>query len=749
MTELGYLDYEERLSDVWGYTAPDQKEFALVGVFNGLSIVDISDASNPEEVAFIPGPESIWRDIKTWDHYAYCMNETGGGLLIVDLSNLPDISWQRIQPQYANLDSLNSSHNIFIDDSGFLYITGSNINIGETLILDLNDNPEAPEFVSLIDNQYSHDVYVRGARLYNSNIYNGFFSIYNISDRSNPFLINTQQTPLKFTHNAWLSDDGNTLFTTDERPEGTVAAYDITNEENIRFLDEYLPPYSDGNGVVVHNVHTLNDFIVTSWYKNGIVILDGSRPENLVEVAQYDFSPDETAGCWGAYPFFTSGKIIGTDIETGLYILSTDLKRACFLEGTITDANDGSAIFNTKIEIKNTLIQEKSSVTGRYKTGVADAGLYEVTYSLPGYEPEIRMLELENGQVKIEDVAFQPLFDRGSFSAEIKGNNCQPLSKINIRLKNEYFTYNFETNFNGKILPENIFEGTYEMTVLNWGFEFYKKEIHIHSNQNNIINFTLNESWEDPFNEDMGWAASGWQRKIPNADDTDAVPKTDSPNDPDTWLMSAPFSYNRTAVLTSPEFDLTGYDAPELLLDIWLNLPNHPDSEWPVFRIKILENNEEQLLVRLSDYESYGFPDAFEDYRLDLSEYKGKTNLRLRFELSNPANDPVGSAAIDNFKIRNKTYPYIKTRNCETQSNKIHTIYPNPSSEQIILSYSTAQPNANLFLFNVLGQSMGTVDLPSLGGDVEVNIDHLIPGVYFFFLESEGEFLDGYKFIKY
>ena len=65
-------------------------EYALVGVFNGVSIVDIStDPGNPTELQFLPGVGTTWRDLKTYGHYAYVSNEGGDGLRIIDLSTLP------------------------------------------------------------------------------------------------------------------------------------------------------------------------------------------------------------------------------------------------------------------------------------------------------------------------------------------------------------------------------------------------------------------------------------------------------------------------------------------------------------------------------------------------------------------------------------------------------------------------------------------------------------------------------------
>jgi hypothetical protein len=55
----------------------------------GVSIVDITNAASPNELVFIPGANSIWREIKTNGDYAYVTTEAEEGLLIIDLSPLP------------------------------------------------------------------------------------------------------------------------------------------------------------------------------------------------------------------------------------------------------------------------------------------------------------------------------------------------------------------------------------------------------------------------------------------------------------------------------------------------------------------------------------------------------------------------------------------------------------------------------------------------------------------------------------
>ena len=56
--------------------------------------------------------------------------------------------------------------------------------------------------------------------------------------KSNPVVVGTKQTPNQLTHNTWLSDDGKTVFTTDETANAFIAAYDITSLNNITEVDK-------------------------------------------------------------------------------------------------------------------------------------------------------------------------------------------------------------------------------------------------------------------------------------------------------------------------------------------------------------------------------------------------------------------------------------------------------------------------------------------------------------------------------
>src|SRR5690349_11733976 len=117
----------EGLSNIWSWKDPqDGKEYALVGAANGMSVVDISTPTAPKKIVQIPGPNSSWREIRTNGNYAYITTEGGGGLQIVDLTNLPGTNLTtKIWNPTISGKVLSSIHALQIDN-GRIYLYGSN-----------------------------------------------------------------------------------------------------------------------------------------------------------------------------------------------------------------------------------------------------------------------------------------------------------------------------------------------------------------------------------------------------------------------------------------------------------------------------------------------------------------------------------------------------------------------------------------------------------------------------------------------
>lgn len=416
---LGHLDYHalrgSDLSNLWGYADEEGNEYALVGVngtlpnTGGLSVVDVTDPTDPHEIAFVPSAPSAWREIKVWNDHAYITTEAQAGLLIVDLSPLPQSTTLPSTVFHGN--GWITSHSLFIDEHGRLYIHGANRGNGGVIMYDLTQDPMAPMEVGIFDTWYCHDSFARGDTLYAAHINNGFFSIVDVSDPAAPVLLGTQPTPNTFTHNCWLDDTGQYLFTTDEQPDSYVAAYDVSDPTDIREVDRLQ---SDaGSNTIPHNTYWLHDFLVTSYYTYGVVIYDATRPGDLIETGHYDTSPFMGAGfhgAWGVYPFLPSGNLVVSDIEGGLYVLAPTYVHASWLEGLVTDAVSGTEVHGATVSIVATPASDVTSFDGHYATGLLVPGTYDVHAEAPGYNARtITGVVLSSGVNTVLDIQLDPI----------------------------------------------------------------------------------------------------------------------------------------------------------------------------------------------------------------------------------------------------------------------------------------------------------------------------------------------------
>jgi choice-of-anchor B domain-containing protein len=448
MDLLGYLPTNSKINDIWGYTDTLGNEYALVGSEVSLYIIDVSAPQSPVLLFEIFGDTSVWRDIKTFDGFAYVTNEEGGGLLIVDLRSLPNSAPSLSINQIDTFD-YQTAHNIFIDENGVGYLLGSNISNQGAFIIDLNTpNRYAPNFLGLYDDQYVHDAYVRDDTLYTAEISNGTFSVVDVGDKEAPIVIARQSTSRFFTHNCWLSDDGNYLATTDEKPGAYVDMYDISDLNNIRLTDQFQN--SPGDSVIPHNTFFLGDYLYTSYYRNGLSLVDATLKDNLVEVGSFDTSPfssdDGFEGNWGVYPFLPSGNILISDREEGLFIIAPSYTRASYLIGSVFDTLNNNPVNNAQIDILGESYLKYSQFDGSYHIGVSESGFYDIRMSHPQCQTVIETnIELETALEKV--LNFNTLCDFTSSILDFEGEtslNIQAFKENNTVVISYASKYNVE-----------------------------------------------------------------------------------------------------------------------------------------------------------------------------------------------------------------------------------------------------------------------------------------------------------------
>ena len=763
MSYVGDITYDQTLSDIWGYAAPDSTEYGLVGLFNGVSVVSLDEPTTPTEVAYVSGVGSTWRDIKTWENFAYVINETANGIAVIDLSTLPDsVTSYNWAPNIPGIGTLSSCHNIFIDEFGYAFITGCNLNSGGILILNVDTPTGEPEFVSAMPSEYSHDVYVRNNIAYSSEINAGQFSMYDVSDKDNIVTLGEQNTPFNFTHNAWPSDDDQVLFTTDELANAPVASYDISDPNNIQELDQFVPYETLGDGVIPHNVHVWNDFLIISYYTDGCILVDGSRPENLVEVGNFDtFIPASTgfSGAWGAYPFLPSGLVLVSDIDNGMYVLEPNYVRACWLEGNVTNALDATAISGASIEILTTNVLESSDGTGLYKTGFATAGTYDVQVTKPGFEPFIGSAVLDNDVVTILDAALIPLPSFAMSGSVVDLADGTPIPNAKVSLTNDDFTFNIETDANGNFEISTFYEGDYNAFAGKWGYSTEEVLSSTIDETNPSLTIELSQGYQDPFALDLGWDVGPttafvgeFERAKPfgifipflgyfiNAENDiqddigDQCYVTDNGPDPNQDIL-----FGGSTNLTSPSFDISTYNEPMISYNTFLysiNFSNQNEITAGNGNIEItMDNSFETVTFETLTYEDVEIaPEwVYSEYALlpllnNTTNLDSLNNLTVNFQATSPGNQELVEAAIDDFVVWDAN-PTSAEELLETRQFEAN---PNPTTSNFNVQYELENfdSNTRLLVYNALGQLVQTIELNDQIGNISFGED-LKAGVYF------------------
>lgn len=322
------------VNDSWGWTDPiDGKEYALIGLRNGTAFIDIS---NPTDVVYLGKlpthtEESIWRDIKVYQNYAFIVSEASGhGMQVFDLTRLRDLTGAPVTfTEDAHYDGFGNAHNIVINtDTGFAYGVGTSTFGGGPHFVNIQDPLSPTAAGGYSDNNYSHDAqvvtyngpdtdYAGREILIGSN--ENLVAIVDITDKDNPEEIATITYPsIGYTHQGWFTEDQQFFLLGDEIDEISFGfntrtlVFDFSDLDNpvLHFEYEGTNTSTDHNGYVVGNLYYLAS------YRAGMRVIDLSDIANqsMEEIGYFDTFPDNdnvgTSGLWNVYPFFESGNIV-------------------------------------------------------------------------------------------------------------------------------------------------------------------------------------------------------------------------------------------------------------------------------------------------------------------------------------------------------------------------------------------------------------------------------------------------------
>ncbi len=708
MTQLGHIDlvsmHGSDLSDVWGYTDPSGEEYAIVGLNNGTSICHVTNPSSITEVFYEPGMNSVWRDMKVWNDHAFITTEALNGLLIIDLSTLSGGTPVTLGTTYYNGpggDEWESAHNLYIDENGICYIFGANRDNGGCIMLDVTDPTNIIE-LGAIEDWYVHDGVCKNDTLFLAHINDGFMTVWDVSNKSAPVQLGSSPTPGFFSHNVWFSDDLDYVYTTDEIPDGYIGEYDVSDPTNIIELDRIQS--SPGMDVIPHNAHFINDYIVTSYYRDGITIHDVSNKGNMIEVGNFDTSPalsgDGFNGSWGAYPWLPSGNILASDIEEGLYVLGATYQRGCYLEGNVTNSVTAAPINDVLIELVSTSITDNSNIVGDYATGYHAAGTYDVIYSNPGYYPDTAFgVVLTNGVTTVQDMQLVPILpvDIDGNVSELAGGAA--VAGAMVVVENDDFTHTATTDGSGNWSITGVIPGDYTVTVGLWGYITACTSTTFNS-INTTQNIQLDEGYADDFAVDLGWvvgntASTGeFERvdpiEITSGGGTVTVPDDDLTGDCAGLCYTTGNNATTSGAddvdggetwIVSPSMDLSGYANPYL----------HFHRYWNNSGGGFGDPRNDSLTVILNDGTNDYIVDFYteddNDNAWTMLTYRIKdfcsltANMTVTFHTEDESPGHLVEASIDGFSIVDSASTDIND-----PGTSHLTIYPNPSPGEITIS---------------------------------------------------------------
>ncbi len=337
MSDLGFGGANG--NDCWGYTSPSGREYALMLTTQGTAVVEVSNPTLPDLVGTISGPNSTWRDIKVYGSRAYAVSEGGSGIQVIDLSNV-DAGVVTLENTVTG-PGTSATHNIALDEvSGFLYRTGGG---SEGLRIYSLANPSAPQYVGSWSQRYVHDAQVvtytsgpfAGRELaYCCGGLNGGqtdtgLTIVDVTNKSNPVVLSQVSYPARaYSHQGWLSNDRTRFYLGDELDEGstvsttTTRVFDVSDPANAT----YIGAFDNGNAAIGHNMYERDGILFQANYTSGLRAFDLNQSLNSPpEVGFFDTAPNSSSasfnGLWSCFVGFPSGTIIGSDIESGLFVL--------------------------------------------------------------------------------------------------------------------------------------------------------------------------------------------------------------------------------------------------------------------------------------------------------------------------------------------------------------------------------------------------------------------------------------------
>lgn len=398
-------------SGSWVYVNDQGEEYGLVGSASGVAFYSLEEEIT-EELGFVQGPSSRWREITVIGDHAYVTTEGNGenqGLQVLYLGGLPDTAYLVTTFDSTFTRGHILQKDIFNPDEPFIYVSGTD-STGGVHILDVS-NPELPVEIGRHDPpEYIHDVHVRGDRMYTFQFSAAVIEIVDISDKTNPTVLATIDDPGASTHSGWTTMDNNYLLVADERLGFDGRIFDIRDLENITEVSTF----TSNPETFVHNPYVRGDFAYLAHDREGLRVYDVADPTNPVEVGYYDTVTEAnpgSGGLWSACPFIPSGKVIGGDRDLGILVWEINEVYASRFSGTVRDLATLDALDSVTVEVLQQSDILLTDPFGNFKGGYPEEGTLTLRFRKDGYVSVVQDINLVAQENQVVDILMETGID--------------------------------------------------------------------------------------------------------------------------------------------------------------------------------------------------------------------------------------------------------------------------------------------------------------------------------------------------
>ena len=687
-------------SACWSYIHPDGREYAVLGVSSGTAIYNVTDPANPHRVAFIPGPWSIWRECKSYKRDLYIVTEGEGTLAGIQIVNMNDPENPYLVTTYAT--GFTHSHTVSVDTTrAILYCSGTRNADGQQTGMQILSilQPERPRWlgswpagvIPVPAGQYVHDCVPFGNRLYAASIYAGTERVLDVSDPTAPYEISEWTYPAAhYTHNSWPDSTEHYLYVTDETNGRPLHVFDISEVNAPVLVNAAI---TSNPQAIIHNVHVKGGELYASNYTEGIRVYDLSDPVHPSEFGWADSYPGPSGGyggVWEVCPFFPSGIVIASDMQTGLYVYRP-VRNYGLLRVRVVDPN-GAPLAGVMVHLPSQGDSLMTAVDGIAQFAPSP-GVHTVrVHTLESYDASAtRTVSVGSRDSVALTITPRPLeMLHGTVHDDVTG---LPLGGADVSLRDSPFLTHSDSAGSYEVhdVPGNV----YRLDVRYAGYAPASKLVDLSSSSADADVTLEPAAWYDALDSDRGWTigAAGddaspegvWTRVVPlgtgpHSPGTRARPagpariEHEEPpaNDPgnaqpyhdhtpgsgtmcfvtgqgtDSTASDEADVDNGHTTLTSPVLDLSGMNDPALGYWRWF-------YSWNANTGQADPNDYLQVFIR-GDYDPAwvsvevvrGAPNTWTEDDVHVNDFVSPTNhVRLRFVANDGADPTIVEAAVD------------------------------------------------------------------------------------------------------